>query len=399
MNKSTQRFHNKRRQRGAVSLFIVIFAAMLMTILTVSFVRIMMHDQLQATNNDLSQSAHDSALAGVEDAKRALIACQKSDPDSAVCKAIDSHSCTTLSDAGIVPSVVKDGNAEMPVQTVTADDTATKLDQAYTCVKIARITDDFVGQLSAGQSKIVPIKGVAEFDTVHLSWFQYDDFKTGNPSPNQALSYFSSASACSPFCLPSVTSGTWPQNSPPLMRVQLMQYADTGFKIDDLNNGSDASTVFLYPQGATTPVNTPYDMTAAGRRQPTGPYGVYCAKQLSAGGYACAIDLKLPTPSEGAIGNRVAYLQLSSLYNPAHFQVKLLGNNGTSPVSINGEQPIVDSTARANDVFRRVESRVEMSSDFPYPEAAVDISGSLCKNFVVTDDPSVAEKTNTTCKP
>jgi hypothetical protein len=182
------------------------------------------------------------------------------------------------------------------------------------------------------------------------------------------------------------------------MRVQLMQYADTGFKIDDLNDGSDASTIFLYPQGATTPPANAYDMSAAGRGQPTPPYGVYCAKQLAAGGYACALDLKLPAPSEGAIGNRVAYLNLSTLYNPAHFQIKLLAN-GTSPVSINGEQPIVDSTARANDVFRRVESRVEMASDFPYPEAAVDVSGSLCKNFVVTDDPKVAESTATTCKP
>jgi hypothetical protein len=39
-------------------------------------------------------------------------------------------------------------------------------------------------------------------------------------------------------------------------------------------------------------------------------------------------------------------------------------------------------------MFRRVKSRVELKSDFIYPEAAVDIEGDLCKSFIITDDNS-----------
>ena len=56
---------DKRKESGAASLFAVIFSAMLLTILAAGFVKLMLKDQQQAINNDLSQSAYDAALAGV----------------------------------------------------------------------------------------------------------------------------------------------------------------------------------------------------------------------------------------------------------------------------------------------------------------------------------------------
>jgi hypothetical protein len=72
------------------------------------------------------------------------------------------------------------------------------------------------------------------------------------------------------------------------------------------------------------------------------------------------------------------------MYNSTSYSVKLL--KGVDVVQFDGVLPAVDSTGRANDIFRRVSSRVEMNPiNFPYPDAAVDITGSLCKNFTVTD--------------
>ena len=64
---------SKHTQEGAASIFIVIFTTILLSIITLSFVRIMVSESNLTINYNLSQSAYDSALAGIEDAKVALL--------------------------------------------------------------------------------------------------------------------------------------------------------------------------------------------------------------------------------------------------------------------------------------------------------------------------------------
>ena len=80
----------RRHESGAVSLFLVVFAMLLIIVVTLSFLRIMLADQQQAAVNDLSKSAYDSSLAGVEDAKRALIYYRT------VCSTGDTATCNIL---------------------------------------------------------------------------------------------------------------------------------------------------------------------------------------------------------------------------------------------------------------------------------------------------------------
>ena len=63
---------NKKFKKGGASIFLVVVSCMFVAVIVASFVRLMIRDQQQASQQDLSQSAYDSAQAGVEDAKQFL---------------------------------------------------------------------------------------------------------------------------------------------------------------------------------------------------------------------------------------------------------------------------------------------------------------------------------------
>ena len=57
---------------GAASFYIVAFSALILTIVAIGFAVVIVSELTRSSNDDLSQSAFDSALAGVEDAKLAF---------------------------------------------------------------------------------------------------------------------------------------------------------------------------------------------------------------------------------------------------------------------------------------------------------------------------------------
>jgi len=368
----------KQNQKGAVSLFVIIFAALLISVVTVSFTRLMISEQQQAVVVDLSKSANDSALAGVEDVKRAMAEYQGclEDPTKSGCAKligdIDSTECNKF-----VSNVTATNSDEVLVQQSSSD---LSLNQAYTCTLVQMQTPDFKGSLLPNGSKIIPLVGATAFSSVTIRWFSNSD--TQNVS-NIDLEKLSTKQ-------PLYTN--WPTDRPPIMRVQLMQYGSdftlSSFNENDSGN-SNNSTAFLYPNGVSG-VSLPNSRSAdkiniyGPRKSATiTPDSITCSGNISAGGYACSAEIVLPSVIGG--GSRNAFVRLSSIYQGTSYSVEL--KNGAGVVDFDGVQPAIDSTGRANDIFRRVQSRVELSDpNFPYPNAAVDITGNFCKNFVITDN-------------
>lgn len=383
---------NRHDQRGVVSLFVVIFSALLLTVLTISFVRAMIKEQQQAMNNDLSQSAYDSAVAGVEDGKRVIRKCL--DGDSVACAAITNKSCDTVSDAGIVPSI--GGETTIKSSGGTEMDS---LNQAYTCVKIEMNTDDFYTDLTKDQSKLIPLRATKPFSSIRIQWMHKD-------LQGQAESGTLTNPTANPLDLDSLPAEKdWSSSAASLIRAQpMLPLVNPGDMIKQSDYDSNmTTTVFLRPAGINKPAGSINPAFTIATNRAAGfsdmgvtlsPQPVPCSKaEYAAGGlasgYACNATLKLSAGSVPA-SSTLAYLRLTSMYRDTTVRIQLYDDAGVA-VQFEGVQPQVDSTGRASNVFRRVVSKVNTITNSPaYPEYAIDSTGSLCKDFYVTADPGSA---------
>jgi hypothetical protein len=389
-------------QKGAVSLFLVIFVALLIVTIATAFIRIMIQDQMQATANDLSKSALDSANAGVEDAKRAIVEYYKpnpatSKPDcSTVGAGINSrcddlrsalfgdttppndgwtNGCQATKNAGVATLT----NGEVLVKSNNADDD--QLNQAYTCVKVQMNPPDNVGSLTPGTSRFIHLKsqGGAPFTKVKIQWYSLQQ--------GQTLDLDGSV----PYELPK----NWPVNRPAVIRAQLLQYRSnfqlSDFDIAGINKNN--LTSFLLPS-STPGLNTGAFSNDFRQDQTSGAAQQVTCSVTTTSRYACEVTIDLPCAADPCTdyptqnNDRDAYLKIGQYYSAANTDYRIsMIDNGGKEVLFADVQPVVDSTGRANDIFRRIRSRIDLGvSSIPNVEATVDVTRSLCKEFVVTND-------------
>lgn len=379
--------NSNNKQFGAVSLFAVIFATLLITIVTVGFVALMLKDQQEATANELSQSAYDSALAGVEDAKRALIRLQNSvgTPtfDSNL-EAIRSQKCLSAVNELSGVGTIIDTTPEVQVTSGSIN----KFDQAYTCVKITIDTPDYLGHLNKGASKLVKLSAVGNYNKIKIEWATNTDLGGTNfvttSSAKQLIDSW-------PLLQDRPVGGK--QSRPSIMRTQLIQYANSGFSLPNFDQSpsgivpslpsASSSTLFLYPSPGSLPSPLKFTLDRRGMNNVSSSLVSAKCTDITLI-YACSQEIELP--SDFITSDHTVYLNLTSLYAGADFKITLLNTVG-GVVNFMAVQPEVDSTGRANDLFRRIKARIEGAStnNFPYPKAAVDIADGLCKDFAVTN--------------
>jgi|GEM_PF-53080 len=407
----------RTKQQGAVSLFVVVFSAMLFVAVTVGFTILMLSDQQESTDNDLAQSALDSAYAGTEDAKRVLAQyadCQERNLATVACTdirtAIERNECNTINGALGAAS----DRSEQKVQQTETDDPAAALQQAYTCVKISPDTETFVGKTrNEGDIRLVPLKtDGAEFDIVRIDWLQREDMDLGSNDPEfGSLNDDEVPPAQRADYLRLPTKAEWRnENRGAVLRAGVMQYQPGAVNLNNMDDTARASFFYSSTTGLGGTKNTAFNLDNADLHRPLSsanqdnlegkianyPVEATCDESLTQG-YMCTTYVQLPS---GRDANTFHYLTLASMYRDTSFRVSLIDSTSSAEcddnsiveigcVKFKNVQPEIDVTGRANDVLRRVVSRVESAdaNEAPYPRVAVGSKSDICKNFVVTDDP------------
>ncbi len=395
-----------KTKRGMASFYVVIFATILFGVVTVSFIRIILSEATQSSNDDLSRSAYDAAIAGVEDAKTAVnryYACLQGggnagDCDSRAYETLFSHNCTE-NGIGVARYLYGDGyngdnpdNVEVKLQQTapTGNNADNSSDQAYTCVILSDTVPDYRGTLSKDTpSKAVPLgvysnnsteqpTRIQDVKKVRFQWYSQlneGDRKDFVVSPDGQTLQRADL-----------------KTIPPTVALTLIR-TKKDMSIDDFhtpNNGADYSTVVLMPTDQSAEQITseiPYSaLQSAGNINKWGnnePFRVVCTTNSE---FACSVDFTgLSFDSTDSV---ILIVSLPYADTTMDFATTLYDAEGKS-VDFVGVQVQVDSTGRTNQLVRRVESRLDPADlFFPYPQYELFLDGgegqSLDKNFWIT---------------
>lgn len=407
-------------KKGAASLYVVIFTTLLLGIITLGFIRIMLSESRQTSDYDLSQSAYDAALAGVEDAKVALLLYQQciaaGDRTSDRCRAaIEAMEAAGASeDCDIVRKILgrydpSADNQETVIESGDANATGSAMDQAYTCVRILPNTDNYVSDLSdTNRVRMVPLRtsstgGQASVKYISFSWFSDSDSAgdaripefTGTNGTNRVTDVVNQNNSFFDLIRPENVSQT-----PPVIEIELIQTSGE-FTLSQLNTNSGATTnrgtLILVPSTTGTNLidnSASVGLAASADKGANNPVPIICRGNASP--YRCEVTIAIPVARDGSDAdprsNYTSFLRVSMPYGQptSEFSVQLLDAD-KKPLMFDNVQSVVDSTGRANDLFRRVEARIEMADVFyPYPEFTLTLTGedgdTLSKNFWVTQN-------------
>lgn len=376
------------KEAGFVSLFTVLFFILMMTVITIGFLRVMGIEQQQSLDNDLTASAISAAESGIEDGKRAILSYYTTtDPTlkAALAGAFTSTACDSLTSSATIRNALKFDAAGNVIGN-------SALNQYYTCLTVNLNSPNYLNQMSAGSSDFIPLVAAGgNFQRIKVSWHLIDT-PVGKDFDGIPANY-----APGPLLPPVNNVNGNPANSwstqgyPAYLRVQLYGYPTGVANFSRADLDSRSRTLLLVPStqanaaavDATTPINFGTNDPRGYDQAKTVLQQIKCINNPSSnrGAYACTALLELPA---GLLStNNNFFLRVTPLYGQSHFQVSL--QNSGAPVDMSGVQPIVDATGRSADVFRRLQARVRINPVGNLPEYVVQSANTICKNMVVSD--------------
>lgn len=403
-----------KTKKGAASFYMVAFSTLVLIIIATSFAAVIISEVTRTANDDLSKSAYDSAMAGVEDAKLVVHSYQKciEEKDNGVpCETIrneientspDSESngedgkCDQVGrllgrfdeDGGNSGRLDENDRNEVLIQESKIEN---NMSQAYTCVKIS-LPGDYSGALSSGeQFKVIK----AKFENTDIA----DKVKS-------VIINWSSGNSDSDLNYNNFTGGkvTFSKDvsMPPTIAVSMIQTGGESFNLDSftrtIDGATNRGTLFLVPteeklNGQTDTYKSAYDeeeganhieedgfLKSNDKTAKNLPYAVYCGNASDE--YACSATIDIPRPIGGGARNPdTFYFVVTQPYaGDTYTDFNVLFSCGDEACNegkdvpaaeknyakLDGVQIKIDSTGRANDMYRRVEVRLDGDPNYAF---------------------------------
>lgn len=380
----------QKTKQGMASIYVVLFVTMLIGVITLSFLKIMLSETGRTEKTTLADSALNSAMAGVEDAKTLWIKYQQ-------CK-IDMSSYPDCSE--VVKKVEESDadNCDLGTGTSTEQsigvegDNGDITDQAYTCVNLS-IEGDFVGSIDNSEPVlVVPMRvkttehSIGDIKGVNISW-STEDYSGGELSNITGTDKYSNVVNNTPkdgiLGKKGVNSDDeyLKQNG---LKVTLIQ-SGADYDIDSFyaadGNKTNRGTVMLLPSMDGAQDIDDYAFVQSSDKTYNAPVAAYCNPE----GTRCSTNLYFPDPVDGDRIEDTFFLTISRLYsepNVNNVTVKMFDSHGY--VNFFNVQPIVDSTGRAGNLLRRVEVRLGANAGALVPLSELTVDGTLDKQLFVT---------------
>lgn len=376
------------RKKGAASFYIVAISTLILVIVVASFATLIVSQMERTSNADLSQSAYDAAMAGVEDAKLAYLNYKN-------CKAAGYTAASSVNTDEGLPNNNRDAcsyilyymnnpDCDMVAKMlgrvvapgvgmeVKEDEEGNNMQQYYTCVKINNQPQD--------QTKNLQPYETAVFKPV---------FASGSASEIKKIKV------------------RWGGDSK--LSVTILQ-APSGFNFDDFTfpsldgdneTGTNLGTVFLArgddrgdESVSEKVVMKSNDKTVIHSYESAGIENEDIRNEvhrIKCGDEECVATISLPNLYGGGNGNRanglfeIAIMSFDSRIDES-VSISYL-NGDDEPVSIEN-QFVVDSTGRANDLYKRVKVTLdaEEQGDLVIGGPLILGDDGLWKNISVTKE-------------
>ncbi|MDR1300170.1 MAG: hypothetical protein LBK50_00480 [Candidatus Nomurabacteria bacterium] len=410
---------NLKSESGAVSMLTVIFFVLFLSVLSVSFLRIVNEERQRSLANELSASALAAAEAGVEDAKRVLLYCMNQDNAGTEgntgtgspkdnCAALNngskSNDCTAVINkfrgTGIIN--VDDSNSNGLEGVV---DSNGDYQQYYPCMFIDRFTDTIEFNGTAVDTKspdvsasiIAPLDlAVKESENENSDYVKVDFDVTGTITLDWHLVASNGGVAETRGYDANPVKSSW--NNAAMLRVEMVKVG-SNFSINNLAESSYAVTLRPSGEGGAGEVTlSQYAPNTSGvpNNSNTPIKDVNCASSGVYSGYQCRVNIKYDGSNMNFSNGVQYYMKITPLYRDATVSigvtdlVAIKDSKRYEDVKFNGIQPLIDVTGRVNNTYRRVIARVApnaaMAGEMFFPEYTIESATKVCKKMRITNE-------------